>query len=923
MESTSLTFADPAGLNPPLSDQVATLTQSLARAAERLAGPETAVLTNGLVERCRTAATAADYAAVQDRLSRLDEREIAWILRMGLTWFELLNAAERQEMARVNHERATAEGDAGPVPESLDQAIVCLKERGVTLDELVALLHRLDIQPTLTAHPTETKRATVRAKLSRIEWLLERLQDPSRTATEEQAVHEELDTAVTLLLSTEHLRATKPEPEAEVESGLKFLLTSIWESAAGLHLHARHALRRHYGADVAIPDFLRFRSWAGGDRDGNANVTPEVTRRTLAAHRRAALERHLGELADLQDELSLSDRHAAIPLDLLRSLDADRAERTLDAATRRRWRHEPYRLKIAAVMTRLSHALEETRDGANASGPAGYGSAEYVRDLELIERSLVHTGYGHVARGGRLQRVLWLARTFGFHLAALDIRQHSAVHERAVADILRAAGLVADYASLTEERRRDALAEALRSPRPVTEDAGDLACAARESLAVMDVVREALARDPRSVGAYVISMADAVSDMLEVLLLAKEAGLWHDDGEGGFAPLDIVPLFETVADLAAVETTLDALLAHPAYRRQLDARGPFQEVMIGYSDSNKDGGYWMANWQLMLAQERIARLCRGRGIAFRLFHGRGGSLERGGGLESDAMLAAAPLPHNGRLRFTEQGEVISFRYASRALARRHLEQVVHAAILAMVPDGAGAGAAAAKVNPARDAFAPVAERAMATYRRLIEQPAFPSWFAQATPVQAIGRLPIASRPAARGRDETRLDELRAIPWVFAWRQARYAVPGWFGLGTAFRELGAEPDALRALYRDDPFMRLVVDHAAREMARTRLKIARYYSAGAEARGAAFRETIERDFRETRAVLLRVTGRRDLLEGERVLRVAIAFRDAALGLMNLIQVELMRREHERDGRSEDAGPLLLLSIATIAAGMESAG
>jgi Phosphoenolpyruvate carboxylase len=915
-----------AGFSRPLTSQITLLWDILASTAREFAETDVVELLEELTQACRLASMRNGYRAVLSRLQALPCADVYWLLRTGLLWFELFNAAEKQEIIRVNRLRKLANADRNPAPDSVDQAIAKLKTAGVTFEQLQNILEQLDIQPTLTSHPTETTRRTTRIKLQKIVHLLETLQWPHRTSLEEASALDDLRKEVALLLCTDDLRSERPQVKLEVERGISIVLCSIWDSVPDIYRSTQLAIGHAYSVDASIPAFLRFRSWIGGDRDGNPNVTPEVTRWTLDFHRQAALKQHRAELERLREELSLSDRRAPISAGLRASLEADVACARLDNSTRRRFRREPYRLKISGIMARIDGVLERSNEVDSAvpddAKHADYQSAQYVHDLESMQQSLEAAGLGHVARRGRLQRVLWLARSFGFHLVALDIRQHSAVHERAVAAILQAGGVVAHYAALSETERQEILAAQLCNPCNVL-DGVPVPAAAGDALALLKVVAEAKAKDSDSIGSYVISMSHAVSDALEVLLLAKEAGLRGEVNGRRALALDLVPLFETIEDLAGVEEQLSALLTHPVYRSHLETRGTFQEVMVGYSDSNKEGGFWMANWLLYDAQEKIARVCRKQGVDFRIFHGRGGSLERGGGMENESILAAAPLRHNGRVRFTEQGEVISFCYASSAMACRHLEQVAHAVILAMLRDREGT-----EPPPAGslETFASIAGRAMTAYRRLIETPDFWPWFSAATPLRQIGQLPITSRPASRSAEqEIDFAGLRAIPWVFAWRQCRYAAPGWFGLGTALREQPADVKRVTELYRNCAFFRLIVDAAKREMARTRLDVAHCYSAFSGARAEErICGMIEEDFRETRAVLLQIGEQSDLLADDVTLRQMIAFRDPMIDVLNLLQIELLRRAREDESESSgDLELLVFLSIIGIAAAMECTG
>jgi phosphoenolpyruvate carboxylase len=741
----------------------------------------------------------------------------------------------------------------------------------------------------------------------------------------------------------------------------------------------QRALRRHYSAEPELPPFLRYRSWIGGDRDGNPNVTAAVTRWTFAEHRRAALERHIKEMETLLAELSISERQIPAPAALTASLADDGAAWPLSADEVRDFRHEPYRRKVAHMLNALRALRAAETDGATvvSAGEAGslspvptheappsYDAARFGADLDLLHRCLVETGFGDVARHGRLARARTLARTFGFHIAALDLRQHSGVHERTVAALLAAAGVHDDYVGLDEDARRTLLERELRNPRPLLPAGAALDEEATELMAAFHVVRAEIAREPEAVGSWIVSMTNAVSDLLEPMLLAKEVGLWSFAHGRVQAALDFVPLFETIDDLEAAAERMGALFTSDLYRLQLAARGGMQEVMLGYSDSNKDGGYWMANRALHTAQDALGRVAREHGVDLRLFHGRGGTVGRGGGRANRAILAMPPSVYNGRIRFTEQGEVISFRYGLPDIARRHLEQIVSAVVRTIAPanasaregsDGSAGGDASGShvataalgqkrvddgqtdyggVTAARaeELLADLARRSMLAYRDLIDDPEFWDWYTRATPIEQISRLPIASRPVSRGSSaRVAFGELRAIPWVFAWTQMRAGVPGWYGTGAGLGGLLDEDPAaaaeLATLYRTWPFFRAVVDNAQLEMARARLVVTERYDRPARAGDAPtdFLTRIADDYRRAADAVLRITGQSGILENDPVIQRSIVLRNPYTDVLNLVQIELLRRFRATDDETEreELRQAIFLSINGIAAAMQSTG
>jgi phosphoenolpyruvate carboxylase len=959
--------AEGSGISRPLSEQVNLLGGMLGRAVADRYGQETLDLVEELRTWCKAASQRDDEASGEatgapndqadggatgelsdgaqgangrrraaERIAGLDLTTCVAVLRAFTTFFHLVNQAEKQEIVRVNRERARRAGSESGRPESIAEAVRDLAAAGVELEDAVGLLGRLDIQPTLTAHPTEARRRTVLGKQRRIAGLLSGLRRHDLTPAEEEGLLDGIYNEISLLLATDEIRPERPGVRDEVEQGLHFLTGPIWNGVARIHEDVRRALREHYRADPDVSAFLRYRSWIGSDQDGNPNVTADVTRWTFDRQRRAALVGHLAELEELRRELSVSDRQVEVSDALRRSLERDAAETRVPRPLQHAYRHEPYRLKVTFMMARLDHALEHGGRGEE-DDVAPYDAARYLDDLLLMRDSLVATGFGHATRHGRLARCIVLARAFGFHLAALDVRQHSDRLEHAVDALLAMGGVEEAYASLDEPARLEVLRRELASPRPLLPPDHRLPAAVAGVLDTFRVIRDAAVREPDSVGAFIVSMTHTVSDILEPMLIAREVGLWSRRGGRVECPVDFVPLFETIEDLARAGERMEELFSDELYREQLAARGGMQEVMLGYSDSNKDGGYWMANWSLQRAQADLGAVCSRHGVELRLFHGRGGTVGRGGGRANRAILATPPAVHTGRIRFTEQGEVISFRYALDDLARRHLEQIVNAMIRTVSP----ATEPAPEPEPEDlDLMERIAQRSMAAYRQLIDHPDFWAWYTAVTPVEQISHLPIASRPVSRGAgDEVAFDDLRAIPWVFSWTQARYVVPGWFGLGAALTDAAAAPgemDRLRRLYGSWPFFRAVVDNALREMARARLEIAAAYADLAESDG--FHERIVADFRAARSALLGITGGDALLDDSPVIRKSIALRNPYTDVLNLLQIELLRRARRGEGAAEREGADgagadgieaealrqgLFLSINGIAAAMQSTG
>ncbi len=836
---------------------------------------------------CGSGAGEAQLDRAAQRIAGMDLHSLAGLVRVGAARFHLLNKAEQLNIIRVNRSRERSLEDGSCRPESIDAAMATLTGQGLDAAGIAAMLGRLDIGPTLTAHPTETRRRTVLDKQADIAASVARLSGGKLTAREAAETRSRLDRAIALLLTTDEVRQERLDVPAEVRNGVYFLRTTIWRAVPRLVRDVAWAARRTFGDDQSeiiandLPALIRYRSWIGGDRDGNPNVTADVTERTIAEMRKAARELWAAELERLHDALSVS----------IESVGGDPSSP-----------HEPLRAMINQITTHV-------RDDS------AYDSAALLEDLYSIRRRLLDStlaGLHRVAEEGLLADAITRAKSFGLHLASLDIRQHSRVHAKAVGELLRSAGVEAVYEALDEDGKLGVLRQELATDRPLVRDHDALSEDSAELMATLRVVRKAQQRDPRTVACWVISMTSHVSDLLAVILLMRESGV----------RLPIVPLFETVDDLDNAPRVMDKALAEPCFREHVEATSegePEQEIMLGYSDSNKDGGFVSANVALHLAQQRIAEVFARHGIGLRYFHGRGGTTGRGGGRTGRAILAAPPASRSGRLRFTEQGEIITFRYALAGMARRHLEQIVHAAMLAEASRSHSASIDGSAI------LAKLAANSQRVYRELIDDDAFWPWFIDCSPVEYIGGLPIASRPVSRATgDRLKFENLRAIPWVFSWIQMRAMVPGWYGLGSALRELDdADRDQLRSMCGASAFLGTVLENANQEMARARLPIFRRYALRGDGSDSIL-SRIESEFERARKASLDLTGHADLMEHAPVVGRSIDARNPWTDVLNLVQIELLGRS--RLARSREAKairPVLHASINAIAAAMQSTG
>ena len=844
-----------------------------------------------------------DGEAAMARLTEaLDLPAATQIIRAFTTFLQLVNVAEQiHDIRKLRYQELQA--PEAPRHGSMEHSVARCHAAGLSPGAVQALLDELDVTLVLTAHPTEAKRRTILGKTRRLSRHLAEMDNPLLTRREREALETRILEEITAIWQSDEVRARPPTVQDEVRNGLFYFEEILWEVLPGLYRDLRRALARCYpGVAFSVPPFLRFGSWIGGDRDGNPNVTLETTWQTLRLHQGLALRKHRDALGRLAGALSASIAQVGVAPSLRASVVEDEtrlgaAGLTLEISDEREW----YRRKLACMRLRVEAALAASRPedprGGNPPGWAYRRASELEADLLLIQESL-SANRGNRWADGPVQTLLDQVRVFGFHLAPLDIRQDAAVVRAAVAEIARAVHLAeADLRDLTEEARLALLTRELSTPRPLVPRFARFSRETLDTVELFDLMRRA--RDevaPEAIRVFILSMAEQPSDVLSALLLAKEAGLFRVEEHGVRSEIDLVPLFEKIHILRAAPGIMEALYANAPYRAHLAARESVQEVMLGYSDSSKDGGYLTSNWELYVAQEALAAGAAAQGVRLRLFHGRGGTVGRGGGPMHEAIHAQPRGTVRGRIKITEQGEMIYYKYGDPAVAARNLELVASAVLetSAQVQDAPATDRAWPSL------LAALSERAYRAYRALVaEDPGLYQYFQEATPVQEISRLNIASRPAWRRAAHT-FEDLRVIPWVFAWVQSRHYIPGWYGLGTAFAEfLAREGEGglalLQHMYRGWPFFTRLIENAQMTMCKADIGIAHRYAS--LVREPAIRERIfERirtEYDRTRLVLLRITGYRELLDADPGLQRSLRLRNPYVDPLSYIQLSLLRR------------------------------
>jgi len=862
------------------------------------------------VERIRT--SSIDYrqdevesrTPVYEELDGLSPERQSVVARSFTTYFALINLAEERERVRA----IRTDSQEGTIEHGLERAAQVLADSDRDVAEQV--LSDVFIEPTFTAHPTEARRKTVKAKLRRVAALLETMDEHSLTDKERGQVERDLRAQVSTLWETPLIRERRPSPEDEARNVQWYIENTLLDVVGEVYDEFEDALEAEFDDPIELPPLFGVRSWAGSDRDGNPFVTPDVTSETLDRQRRVVLDRYRRELEELVGILSHGSDRVELDEAFESSQEADR-DRLPRVAERvgERYGNEPYRQKLEMMRERVER-VGDVR-------PGGYESESELReDLELLEDSLRANRADTVVEA-HVEPFRRMVETFGFHLATLDLRDHQANHTEAVAEAFEREGV--EYRSLDESERQSALTEAILQDEPVI-DPGDRS-------GISDTAARVLERFDRladwqtefnveAMDAYCISMTEEPSHVLEVLFLADQARV-VDLPE--YCGIDVVPLLETERALSGARRIMGTLFENEAYAAAVAARDGVQEVMLGYSDSNKENGFVAANWSLYRNQRRLAAVADEYDVTLRLFHGRGGSISRGGGPMNEALLALPRDAVTGPVKFTVQGEAISERYANPRIAERNLEQMINAQVRARQ-------AALAEPEPAvppewTDAMETIASAARREYRDLIESGGFVEYFETATPITVIEDLNLGSRPASRTGERT-VEDLRAIPWVFSWTQSRCIITGWYAFATgvdAYLEDGGERDTLREMYDGWRFFRTMLDRMALSLARTEMEIAEEYAgiARTELRERFFPRLHEEHDRSVE-LLLSITRRETLLKRD-WLAESLRRRNPYVDPLNLLQVRLLRA----DGLSETEERVLRLTVKGIAAGMKTTG
>lgn len=910
-----------------LRASVRQLGRLLGDALTRHEGPELLEL----VERVRSLSRDPDDGdLLHTLLSEVDDGTAKVLARAFTAYFQLVNVTEQ-----LHRWQELTAGARGPLAATVERIGAALESGQIDRDLVEEILARLEYRPVFTAHPTEASRRSVLSLLRKIADATYVGEDPRRRPSDKPGAERRLAELVDLLWQTDELRIERPEPSDEARTALYYLQSLAAQVVPDLLAELDRSLAT---IGVSLPPTarpLRFGTWAGGDRDGNPNITPQVTLEVLGLQHDFGLRELVRGVEELLQELSSSTRVVVISPELQASLDSDRESLPITYnAIKRLNAEEPYRLKLSFVRVRLLRTRDRLTNGTPHEPGRDYLTLDgLIEDLTLVRDSLVAGGDTLTANGGVL-RLLRTATSIGLGLATMDVREHSERHHTALAALYDRLGeLDTPYADLDRPERITLLSREMAGRRPLGGplEAAGLDAEAVAVLDLFDTIRKALdTYGPEVIETYIVSMTHDVDDLFAVVVLAREVGL-VDTGtrdEPATARIGFAPLFETVAELEAAGPLLDALLSDPSYRRVVAARGDVQEIMLGYSDSSKDAGIAASQWQIHRAQRALRDVAREHGVVLRLFHGRGGSVGRGGGPTGEAILAQPYGSLDGPIKITEQGEVISDKYTLPQLGRENLElalaAVLEASVLhrtSLLPTDVLAGW--------NDTMDLVASQGQVGYRGLVRDPGLVPFFIAATPVDELGNMNIGSRPAKRPGGAGGLDDLRAIPWVFGWTQSRIILPGWYGVGSglaAAREDG-RGSMLQEMYGSWNFFRTFLSNVQMTLAKTDLDIAaRYVHTLVPQDPAGLFDRICEEHQRTVDEVLHVTGQSQLLESAPTLRSTLEIRDAYLAPLHALQVSLLAKSRARPADAEPAPDLqraLLLTINGIAAGLRNTG
>lgn len=907
----------------PLRQDVKLLGKMLGEILLNHGGPELLDKVEKIRLMCKTLREHFDqaiYDALKEEITSLSVPLRKQVIRAFSMYFHLINAAEQNH--RIRRRRQYQLQDETVVqPASIESAILSLKENNIAEDVIQDTLNTLSLELIITAHPTEATKRSILEIQQRIAEILKSLDHPLLTTRERKKLEESLFNEVSILWQTDELRQTKPTVLDEVRNGLYYFDQTLFEVLPEIHQEVAECLEKNFTkTQWEVPNFLRFGSWIGGDRDGNPNVTHDVTWETLKKQRRLVLKKYKNVLVDLMKRYSHSTSRVEVSDDLLNLINQEDTYLADD----KKWpnKGEVYRRAFAIIIERVKQ-IGKTDLGYKSSD-------ELLEDLVVIKKSLKkHHPAAHELK--TIQKLIRQVQLFGFHLATLDIRNHSGEHEAAITEILRKVSISENYAELSEEEKLKILQNILMDPRPLLLLNEDYSAETQEMIKVFKMIKNAHEEfGKRSISVYLVSMTKSPSDLLEVLVLAKEAGIYRLHADGTLeSHLHVAPLLETIEDLTAGPKIMETLFKMPVYRNHLQIMGDQQEIMLGYSDGSKDGGTLTANWKLYKAQIEIHEMAKRYQIGLKFFHGRGGSLGRGGGPLNKSILSQPAETIGDGVKITEQGEVLSSRYLLEDIAYRSLEQATSTLLLTATHLSKEAEQGYQRDPKWVETIEEISSLALTKYQSLVfGDPDFLTYFNEATPLRELGDLNIGSRPMSR-KNQGRFEDLRAIPWVFAWTQSRQLLPAWYAAGTGLAGFVTKGEQnlqlLQQMYEKWPFFQSTIDNLQMALMKADITTAREYLTLVEDQTIAERifTNILEEYDRTKEVLLKITGDKELLDHTPNIKESVYRRNPYVDPLNFLQVELIKELRNQGGSNEELLIEVLLTISGISAGLRNTG
>ncbi|MFC0525545.1 phosphoenolpyruvate carboxylase [Pontibacillus salicampi] len=860
------------------------------------------------------------YHALKDEIGKLEPPMRQQVIRAFSIYFHLVNIAEQNHRIRRRREYQTRD-DHGIQPFSLESATQSLRQNDISEDTIQSVLHKLSLELIITAHPTEATKRSVLEIQKRIATILQQLDHPLLTSKERTNLQESLFNEVTALWQTNELRQRKPSVMDEVRNGLYYFDETLFDVLPDIHQELEDCLEDEFPEkDWVVPNFLRFGSWIGGDRDGNPNVTADITWSTLEEHRNLALKKYEETIVELMKRFSHTTDRIKVSEELTQSVLQE--EPQIPSASKWRVSQEIYRRKFAVMLDRLRQV---------GQSEIGYEDHhQLLDDLYMIKNSTkMHQPSGRELK--LLRKLIRQVELFGFHLATLDIRNHSGEHEAAITELLHKVNITEDYRALSEEEKIETLDKILQDPRPISLLNEDYSKETQDMLHVFQTIRQAHKEfGKRSIEVYLISMTESVSDILEVLVLAKEAGIYrlHADGHTE-SDLHVAPLLETVDDLIAGPEILQTLFELDSYSNHLKQRNQSQEIMLGYSDGSKDGGTLTANWKLYKAQQEIHDMAKEYNIRLKFFHGRGGSLGRGGGPLNRSLLSQPVETLGEDVKITEQGEVLSSRYLLSDIAYRSLEQAASTLLEGAANISKESEQAHHREENWERAMEEISDISLKKYHSLVfGNNDFLTYFNEVTPLKEISQFNIGSRPMKR-KDSSKFENLRAIPWVFAWTQNRHLLPGWYAAGTGLQQYASQGDdnlaLLQHMYQQWPFFRSTIDNLQMALMKADMQTAKEYVTlvGDQEMGERIYNDIVEEYKRTEQILLQITGSSHLLDNQSTIQESVRRRNPYVDPLNFLQVDLIEELRSSEEPDTELLTEVLLTISGIAAGLRNTG